>query len=68
MPTKRKKSRYRKLRGKTREKASQFIAEETKTRQYSREQAIAIGISRAVTEEKKKNTRTMLNNMVRKYK
>jgi hypothetical protein len=36
-----------KLRGQTRELASKFIAEEIRTGKYPREQAIAIGISRA---------------------
>jgi hypothetical protein len=37
----------KKLRGQTRELASKFIAEEIRTGKYPREQAIAIGISRA---------------------
>lgn len=68
MPDKNNKSQYRKLRGGTRKQASQFIAEETRTQQYSGKQAVAIGISRAIAEEKKRNTRTMLGNMVRRYK
>jgi hypothetical protein len=42
-----------KLRGKTRDLASKYIAEEMHTKKYPRAQAIAIGISRARTQAKK---------------
>jgi hypothetical protein len=42
-----KKTRPKKLTGKTRTLASKFIAEEVRTGKYPREQAVAIGISRA---------------------
>jgi hypothetical protein len=42
-----------KLRGKARDLASKFIAEEMHTKKYPRAQAIAIGISRAIAQGKK---------------
>lgn len=50
--------KYPKLRGRARSLASKYIAEEERTRQYPRKQAIAIGISRAreeVTRDKHKS-------------
>jgi hypothetical protein len=38
---------FAKLKGKTRELASKYIAEEVRTGKYGRSQAVAIGISRA---------------------
>ena len=55
--------RYPKLRGKTRERASKFIAEEVRTGKYPRKQAIAIGISRARTAAKK----SRIDSIVAKY-
>jgi len=57
-----------KLRGRTKELASRFIAEETKTGQYPRKQAIAIGISRAKAESKKVQTMNRVRNLLSKYR
>jgi hypothetical protein len=45
-----KKKKKRKLRGEARALASKFIAEEVRTGKYPREQAVAVGISRAMAE------------------
>jgi hypothetical protein len=69
MPSKRKKVVKRsKLRGRTRDRASKYIAEEMRTRKYPRKQAIAIGISRARSEAKKTRTMTTLAKLIREYK
>ena len=52
-PAKKTTKKQPKLRGKARDLASKFIAEEMKTQKYPRAQAIAIGISRARTQVKK---------------
>lgn len=61
--------KFPKLRGKTRELASKFIAEEVKTHQYSRKQAVAIGISRARRAvSKTSRTLTRLEHLLTKYR
>ena len=67
MATKRKR-KYKKLRGQTREEASQFIAEERHLKKYKRSQAIAIGISRAISREKQRRDQKTLLSMISKYK
>lgn len=56
-----------KLQGRTKELASEYIAEEMRTRQYPRKQAIAIGISRAKAESKKVRTMNRIHNLLSKY-
>lgn len=57
-----------KLRGKTKTLASKYIAEEMKTKQYPRKQAIAIGISRARAATKKATTIKRLQSLLKNYK
>jgi len=54
--------------GKTKTLASKYIAEEMKTKKYPRKQAIAIGISRAKTDAKKKQSVTRLKRLLKTYK
>ena len=61
------KTKYTKLRGKTRELASKFIAEEMETKKYPRAQAIAIGISRARTQAKKDAHRKRIHAIIAKH-
>ena len=56
-----------KLQNRTKELASEYIAEEMKTRQYPRKQAIAIGISRAKAKSKKVRTMNRVHNLLSKY-
>ena len=51
--TRRPKKPYRKLTPRERELASKYIPEEIKTGKYHHEQAVAVGISRAVATAKK---------------
>ena len=53
MPSKSKKSKHPKLRGRARNLASKYIAEEMETKKYPRAQTIAIGISRAKSKVRK---------------
>jgi hypothetical protein len=57
-----------KLRGRTRELASRFVAEEIETHKYPRKQAIAIGLSRARQQTKVAHHTTRLRNILTKYK
>jgi len=50
------KQEKKKLRGEARSLASKFIAEEVRTGKYPREQAVAVGISRARTVSAKKRS------------
>jgi hypothetical protein len=59
---------HKKLRGKTRELASRFIAEEIRTRKYPREQAIAVGISRARSAVKKKRRCSKIAAIMERYR
>jgi hypothetical protein len=63
VPQKTKKRRYPKLTKKEREKASRFIREEMHTGKYPREQAIAIGLSRA----RQKAKRSRIDEIAAKY-
>jgi hypothetical protein len=56
-----------KLRGKTRDLASKFIAEEMRTKKYPRAQAIAIGISRARTQAKKTAHQKRIQAIIHKH-
>ena len=53
MPAKSKKSKYPKLRGRSRNLASKYIAKEMETKKYPRAQAIAIGVSRTKSKVRK---------------
>ena len=56
-----------KLTGKTKQLASQFIAEEVHTHKYPRKQAIAIGISRARSKTKNDRKQQELSHLSLKY-
>lgn len=56
-----------KLRGKVETLASKFIAEEMRTHKYPKQQAIAIGISRARTKVKESTMVSRLKGMLAKY-
>jgi hypothetical protein len=56
-----------KLRGKVRDLTSEFIAEEIRTKQYPRAQAIAIGISRARSLAKKTARKKQLQAILDKH-
>jgi hypothetical protein len=57
-----------KKRGKARDLASDFIAEEMRTKKYPRKQAIAIGISRARAASKKATEDAKFKAILRKYR
>ena len=59
--------KYPKLRGRTKELASKYIAEEFRTGKYKRSQAIAIGISRARAETRKSTVSTKLKTILSRY-
>jgi len=63
MPRKTKKRRYPKLTKKEREEASRFVAEEMRTGKYPREQAVAVGLSRA----RQKTKKTHIDEIAAKY-
>jgi hypothetical protein len=56
-----------KLRGKVRDLASKFIAEEMRTKKYPRAQAIAIGISRAKSHVKKNAHKKRIQAIILKH-
>lgn len=57
-----------KLTGRTRSLASRYIAEEMHTKKYPAKQAIAIGISRAKTETKRRDTLSKIARLLKKYR
>ena len=57
-----------KLTGKSRELASEYVAEEVRTGKYPRAQAIAIGISRARSEAAAARRRTQISGIVKRYR
>lgn len=63
-----KRAKYPKLRGKARELAGQFIAEEVRTGKYPREQAVAVGISRAREEARKSRRTRAIDDIMRRYR
>lgn len=65
MPRKKPRKKRARLSPRARELASQFIAEEHRTKKYPREQAIAIGLSRARREAAKEKFK--LDTIVAKY-
>jgi hypothetical protein len=68
MPAKRKKAKKRpKLNPRAKKLASKFIPQEARTRKYKRSQYVAIGISRAVAEDKRIKAREQLKAITRKY-
>ena len=60
-------TKKKKLTHKEQKLASRFIAEEVRTRQYPREQAIAIGISRAKAQAKKTRHQDEIASIMAKY-
>lgn len=62
------KRKYPKLRGKTRELAGKYIARQTRKRKYTREQAIAIGISQARTATKKSSRSAEIAAIMERYR
>jgi hypothetical protein len=62
------KRKYPKLRGKTRELASEYIAEEVRTRKYPRVQAIAVGLSRARTASKSTSRKNKIAAIMERYR
>jgi hypothetical protein len=58
----------RKLTGKTRSLAGKFIAEEVRTGRYSREQAVAIGISRARAAAAETRRRARISAIMSRYR
>ena len=56
-----------KLRGRARTLAKKYIAQEQRTGQYPRKQAVAIGISRAKSEIKRERLHQKLNRLAVKY-
>ena len=59
--------RQPRLRGRTRDLASKYIAEEVSTHKYPRAQAIAIGISRAKRQATVTKTTNRLRHLLSKY-
>jgi hypothetical protein len=62
------KTKPAKLTGKTRSLAGKFIAEEVRTGKYSREQAVAIGISRAKAAVAETRRRSRISAIMRRYR
>lgn len=60
--------KFPRLRGRVKDLTSQYIAEEHETGKYSRVQAIAVGISRAVEQAKKETQQSKINAMMKKYR
>jgi hypothetical protein len=63
-----KRPEYPKLRGRARELVSKFIAEEVRTEKYPREQAVAVGISRAREETRKSRRAKAIGDIMRRYR
>ena len=63
-----KRPEYPKLRGRARELAGKFIAEEVRTGKYPREQAVAVGISRAREEARKNRRAKAIGDIMRRYR
>ena len=61
------KKKRAKLRGRARTLASKYIAQEQRTGQYSRKQAVTIGISRAKSEIKRERLHQKLKRLTAKY-
>jgi hypothetical protein len=59
--------KYPRLSGRVRELASKYIAEEFRTGQYKRSQAMAIGISRARAETRKSAASSKIKTILSRY-
>jgi hypothetical protein len=62
------KEKRRKLTKKTRALASKYVAEEVRTGKYSREQAVAIGISRARAAAAEARRRARISGIMERYR
>lgn len=68
MKTRHPKKSYRKLTARERKLASKYIPEEIETGQYPRKQAVAIGISRAVSKAKKVSRKSEIQRIMDRYR
>jgi hypothetical protein len=58
----------KKLRGRTRELASKYVAEEVRTGKFPRRQAIAVGISRAREEARRRRRAGQVRDIMARYR
>ena len=63
-----KRTEYPKLRGKTRELAGKYVAEEIRTGKFPRNQAVAVGISRAREETRRSRRARAIGDIMKRYR
>jgi hypothetical protein len=62
------KKKYPRLKGRVRALARKYVAEEVETKKYPREQAVAIGISRARAEVAETRRREKISGIMKRYR